>query len=97
MCSYAMQNHGMMAKSVTAMYCFCLFKVDARHEYKWQDHIANLLIRWLYKHILTILNVLYVLPSVVHPLAPFCTVPGFPTLLKAYSMCPIDVTTPVIQ
>ena len=27
----------------------------------------------------------------------FSTIPGFPTLLKAYSTCPIDVTTPVIQ
>ena len=34
-CSCTMHNRGAMAKSV-AVLCYCyLFKVDARHEYKW--------------------------------------------------------------
>ena len=33
-----MHNCGTMAKSVTAICHFCLFKVDAKHKYKWWDH-----------------------------------------------------------
>jgi len=37
-----------------------------------------------------------VLPN-VHPSAPFSTIPGFPTLPKAYDIHPTDVMTPVIH
>jgi len=78
--SYTMQSCGVMIKSVTAIYRFCLFKVDGRHEYKW-----------FYKTIIATLSVqtcpynfkCAVLPSDVHPSAPFITIPGFPVVLKA--------------
>ena len=46
-----------MIKSVTAIYRFCIFKVDARHKHKWL--YKTIIATYPYKHILIVLNVLY--------------------------------------
>ena len=84
MCSYTVQKCGTMAKSVTTMMicCFCLSKVDVRHEYKWCKPYSYLPYPACNEYIFTILKMLYCLSCLS-----FSTTPGFPTLPKAYHTC----------